>query len=119
MKDSFVFFGSFLRVVDGIPDAAMRDKFLRAIVEYGLTGEHTELGWPYDVFLVQIAASIDAARNHWEESVANGKRGARRRGTRTAARRTERRRRALKQLKTTPNNLKQPQTTLYNRYKGG
>ena len=121
-EDGFVFYPSFLTVLNSIPDKETRDRFLWAIVEYGLTGETPELEYPLNLAMIQIAQSIDSAKRRHRASVENGKKGGAPKGNQNNRkwREAQARKKAegegfnLIQPDSTQNNPIQPETTQFN-----
>lgn len=75
-NNSFVFYATYLEAIEaleGNPECAA--KLAKAIMEYGIYGEYDESDVVVNALMVQIKLGIDNAKNRYEESVENGKKG--------------------------------------------
>lgn len=84
MNDSFVFYRSWLEIIEQeYTDAETREKLVYAIVMYGVVGKKT---YPAEkMFLKQCYAQIDSAIARHEKAVVNGKKGGAPKGNKNAS----------------------------------
>ena len=72
---TFVFYPSWLTFVDGLTGDDSKFKMLYAIVEYGCSGDHTEVDDPVieNTFQNLVRPLIDKAQGRYQKNVENGK----------------------------------------------
>lgn len=72
---TFVFYPSWLTFVDGIEGTDNKFKMLYAIVEYGCSGDHTEVDDPVieNTFQNLVRPLIDKAQGRYQRNVENGR----------------------------------------------
>ena len=104
-RDSMVVYRTFYDVMM-MMNQSDRDKFIRAVFEYGLDGKEPDLQNNSSVKMGFMFARklIDSANERYRKSVENGKKGGAPKGNTNACK------------KTTQNNLKQPDSTQNNLY---
>lgn len=110
-EEGFVFYPSFLDVLNDIPLKEERDAFLWEIINYGITRVKPELPFPYNMVMIQIMQSIDSARDKYRASVENGKKGGAPKGNKNSCKAN---REAKASAETTENNPIQPDSTQNN-----
>lgn len=77
MSNSFVFYESFLEVIEKLPSKKQKDALMGAIIDYGLHGIEHSLEFPLDMAFIPIKCSIDSSKSRYTACVENGRRGGR------------------------------------------
>jgi hypothetical protein len=111
MKDTFVFYRSFIESVENLSDIEQL-RWLKIIINYSLDDTEPDLKGLELSFWTQLKFSIDRAQNRYNASVENGKKGGRPKKTQENLTEPDETKNNLTKPNKTKNNLKEPNHNL-------